>query len=212
MDEEVEKLQWLNSIVPVVAHQLRLPQSEVKFILHAEKSCLAYTDYRNSIPEINLSLDYLEVDIVSHEICHGLVYSPYLFISEGLAGFIGCLNSNNCAHLLFNSKNLSDIIFEFQGELPCLSSFIYQRVNHQGLLSPSRFTDIEGRLAHVIASSVMEFCVQKYENFSISLLKQGNAKLGDVFIHTTGRPLLGVLAEWREYIGLEICPLSDVAN
>ncbi|SEI20829.1 hypothetical protein SAMN05216228_106215 [Rhizobium tibeticum] len=194
---------WLTSLVSEVACKLGVSITPLRFKLHSNANSVSYTCYREGCPEINLSPDSLQTDVVAHEICHGLLPFSSLFLAEGLANYVGCLFSAGCSHLLFPQETLSQVLSAYRDELPPLSDFLHQQIGDPGPLAPGRFVLLEGRLAHAVSASVMEFCLNRYSHFAAVLQSQSDASFPMAIDRATGDSPFKILYDWQNHLGFE---------
>ncbi|MBF0110461.1 MAG: hypothetical protein HQL76_14935 [Magnetococcales bacterium] len=195
--------EWFKQLTREVADLLGLSVAGIRLNLRANQSGIAYTRYGNTVPEINLSPDTLYRDIVAHEICHALLPVRALFLAEGMASYVGYRMMGNCHHFLFPQETISQLLHDYQEKLPPLSGFLHQKIGSDGFLSLEKFATLQGRLAHGVAASFAEFCLDRYPGFAPGLQKHGDGNLDTLLQKITGKKTDLILAAWQRHIGLE---------
>lgn len=150
-------------VLSVVAGMLRIPPRPIRLRIAEGESFLAHAQvWPPHDPSIvTLSPDCFRPSVLAHELTHCLVPTPWLFLAEGLATWVGCQVAGSCEDLLFAESSLEHVLVRHWQGNPPLADLWEEHLECPTYFAPDRFFRMDARMAHVIAASFCGYWLQR---------------------------------------------------
>jgi hypothetical protein len=196
----VEQLSgWIAALQDEVAALLHVPTRPVRVCVvkggrHVARTSMAFAP---GVPEVTLSTDCFTRGVVAHELAHCLVPSRWLLVAEGLATWAGCTLAGECGDLLFGEPSLDEVVAHHWRGQPSVDDLAGERVDSGHHLAPSRFHQLECRVAHAVAGSWTGYWLREAPGFPAALLRHHDLPVAELVRRTTGLSLASLVERWR---------------
>jgi hypothetical protein len=187
----------VSALMDEVASLLHIAPRPIELVVHRDTSFLACTRqaWPPDLPRMFVSPDFVNADVLAHELAHCLVPSRSLFAAEGIATWVGCEIGANTRHLLFAEPTLDAVLRRYWTGAPSVQDLATRRLGDE-LLGPDRFDYFEGRLARAVAGSFCGYWLQRCPALASAFAKRDAAPPSSLLPALAGCPFEQMAQAW----------------
>jgi len=189
----------LRALLREVAERLNIEPRPIHIHVVETSSWLAFTRLQSE-PAAYVS-PTVSMGVIAHEIAHCLVPTRWLFFAEGIATYIGCSITRHCREMLFLEETPAAVVrryWDFSFERFC--TLLSATLDRPSDFDRGSFTTFEGRLAHMVAATFVQYSLQSIEGFVSRLLETDISTPEEFLMQSFGMPLNQIHALWYAYL------------